>query len=204
MSEEQSNEDYWERSWPEYNDYQCTCRTCKKNFGGHKRQAQCKVCADNGYVYIVRDGDKLGFSEIESADHSSPAELVDQLLFLASTRDGNDGVCRVGRTTLEEAAMTLATQEAQIMELKAEIEDFKRTADTSAWIMADRNAEIRKSLNKALETVESHEDALSTIVNTCGDVTNLGRFSRSVDPVRWVTQLQEFARSALNKTELGE
>lgn len=41
-------------------------------------------------------------------------------------------------------------------------------------------------------------DALRLAINSCKDVTKLGRFSPSVDPVRWVAQLQAHLESALN------
>jgi hypothetical protein len=41
-------------------------------------------------------------------------------------------------------------------------------------------------------------EAIEIAINSCGDVTKLGRFSRAVDPVRWVQQLEAHLEAALN------
>lgn len=46
--------------------------------------------------------------------------------------------------------------------------------------------------------------ALEIASNTCGDVTELGRFSRSVDPVRWVSELKAHLDAALSASGPGE
>ena len=40
-------------------------------------------------------------------------------------------------------------------------------------------------------------EAIEIAIHSCGDVTKLGRFSRAVDPVRWVQQLEAHLQAAL-------
>ncbi len=44
-------------------------------------------------------------------------------------------------------------------------------------------------------TAAPDADELQIAINTCKDVTTLGRFSKAVDPVRWVEQLQAHLES---------
>lgn len=44
-------------------------------------------------------------------------------------------------------------------------------------------------------------EALTMAANTCSDVTRLGRFSRVVDPVRWVAQLEAHLLAAIKRAE---
>lgn len=39
------------------------------------------------------------------------------------------------------------------------------------------------------------EEGIQMAVNTCRDVTSLGRFSNGVDPVRWVQALEDHLKS---------
>jgi hypothetical protein len=41
-------------------------------------------------------------------------------------------------------------------------------------------------------------EAIEIAIHSCGDVTKLGRFSRAVDPVRWVRQLEAHLQAALD------
>jgi hypothetical protein len=44
------------------------------------------------------------------------------------------------------------------------------------------------------------KDAILVAINSCKDVTTLGRFAPTVDPVRWVEQLQAHLEGALKSS----
>lgn len=49
---------------------------------------------------------------------------------------------------------------------------------------------LRDDVESQNSKVIALRESIEIAVNSCKDVTQLGRFSRSVDPVRWVEQLQ--------------
>lgn len=62
----------------------------------------------------------------------------------------------------------------------------------------------RQTARLALALIEQYDDAVQVAINTCGDVTQLGRFSRSVDPVKWVADLQAHLAAAAVRSGEGE
>ena len=48
------------------------------------------------------------------------------------------------------------------------------------------------------------EDAVKIAINSCKDVTTLRRFVSSVDPVRWVEELQAHLEDALRQYQRRE
>lgn len=57
------------------------------------------------------------------------------------------------------------------------------------------------STHGAERRIEQLERAVEIAVNSCRDVTRLGRFALNVDPVRWVAQLKAHLESVLPPSE---
>jgi len=53
-----------------------------------------------------------------------------------------------------------------------------------------------KDLEMLLDRVGELETGIEIAINSCKDVTTLGRFTASVDPVGWVAELQEHLEKA--------
>lgn len=88
-------------------------------------------------------------------------------------------------------------------EARAEIASLKEIIATREFNETEVRAEGYKHgwEDGRAEADASLKEALEVAVNSCGDVTKLGRFSRAVDPVRWVAQLEAHLRLALTNTQ---
>lgn len=63
---------------------------------------------------------------------------------------------------------------------------------------------LRADLVALSGEVERLREAIEIAANTCSDVTRLGRFAASVDPVRWVEQVKAHLEAALTASSPSE
>lgn len=126
----------------------------------------------------------------------------------AKTKGGFHKICDRCRAILEANDLL---QLDQIKELQQNVKALVQERDTwrqraIQWDrMSTEQGDRADALDDRVAKLEAREkrllEALTAARETCLDVTAIGAFAKSVDPIRWIAQLQEHLSAILREIE---